>query len=69
MKAVLIAVTIDSKLTIGKSYDVISKARPWWCLYIPSCFMWWLLKEIYQKQIYITEAHREQIINKILKWS
>jgi hypothetical protein len=28
---------ISSKLTIGKSYDVIL-SQTTWCLYIPSCF-------------------------------
>jgi hypothetical protein len=55
-----------SKLTIGKSYDVISEARP------DDAYTYYLVlcddveKEIYWETNLYQPKHREQMLNKIL---
>jgi hypothetical protein len=48
----------SSKPNHGKSYDVIS-GQTWWCLYIPSCFMWWWCWKIYTKKKHTRPSTRE----------
>jgi hypothetical protein len=56
-----------SKLTIGKSYDVISEARPddVYTYYLVLCDG--VERNILGNKFISTEAHREQMLNKILK--
>jgi hypothetical protein len=57
-----------SKLTIGKSYDVISESRP------DGVYTYYLVlcddgveRNILEKKFITLEVHREQMLNKILK--
>jgi hypothetical protein len=57
-----------SKLTIGKSYDVISEARP------DGVYKYYLVlcddgveRNILEKKFITLEVHREQMLNEILK--